>query len=41
MKSLGAIIRDPADLPNIDNFLSGEALEAEKILLCITILCLV
>jgi Asp-tRNA(Asn)/Glu-tRNA(Gln) amidotransferase A subunit family amidase len=34
MKSLGAVIRDPADFPNADAFISGEALLAEKILLC-------
>jgi len=39
MKSLGAIIRDPADLPTVDKFISGEALGAEGILLRIIILC--
>jgi len=39
MKSLGAIIRDPADLPTVDKFISGEALGAESILLRMTILC--
>jgi hypothetical protein len=33
MKSLGAIIQDPADFPNADDFISGEALFAERILL--------
>jgi hypothetical protein len=33
MKSLGAVIQDPADFPNIDAFISGEAKIAEQILL--------
>ena len=34
MKSFGAIVQDPADFPNADAFISGEALLAEGIILC-------
>jgi hypothetical protein len=33
MKSLGAVVQDPADFPNADAFISGEALFSERILL--------
>jgi hypothetical protein len=34
MKSLGAVFQDPADFPNVDAFISGEALFAEGVVLC-------